>query len=95
MSVLLILASIPVMRECLYEDSKSLIRTINLSYKTPLLTKIMHNFDLISSGEFFAYIMFFIYSIGRKTEFAFLFTCFFINAHLINTLKLILHESRP
>lgn len=49
----------------------------------------------MATGELYAYLMIFLYSIGKKTEFAFFFTCYFINAHSINTLKLILHETRP
>ena len=77
----LILISIPVMRELLYEYSKVQIRRINLLYKTPWLTQIMQCFDVMATGELYAYLMVFLYSIGRKTEFAFFFTCYFINAH--------------
>jgi|LauGreDrversion4_2_1035121.scaffolds.fasta_scaffold691812_2 hypothetical protein len=83
------------MKELLYDYSKQVIKRINLLHKTPELTQVMQTFDVLANGEMYGYLLFLLYATGRRQDFAFLMTCFFINGHVINVLKLLLHETRP
>ena len=94
-SLLVILMSVPLMREALYERSKEWMRLMQ-PYKHPSITQLMQYLSIIGDGEGLFYCFAGIYyGRGKNYEFTYLTCIFFMTYHWNNFLKQGLQDSRP
>ena len=92
---LLVMLSVPFMRDVFYENSKVWMRQME-PYKTDNITLVMQVLSVIGDGEWYGYfVMIFNYGFGQLYEYNFFSLTIFLNLHTSNALKQGLHDSRP
>ena len=83
------------MEKLLYDRSIVWMRML-LPYKQKWITEAMQVLSVIGDGHIaFELMVALIYARGRKYEFTLMSTCYFLNMHWINFLKIFIRGSRP
>ena len=90
----LVLLSIPVLQEVLYDRSLEIIRAMK-PYQTPVLTDLMNLFSFLGDGEVFFLCNLVMFMLGLVDAFKYLSITFGMALHWVTWLKMQLCHSRP